>query len=185
LDQGREQSFTVVQKEEYKSAEFGGIPLRYSIDRVDLLEGGQRVLIDYKTGSVNKNDWNTEQIRKPQLPLYALLYEQENSSTSGTVDAIAFAKLKLGDFKFVAHGDDSIKLSGIGRSNKLTQWPDIKDEWRTVLEGLADDFKTGVSPVAPIDEKTCEYCDLSAFCRINQFRQQGSQDWQDEEADYE
>ena len=46
-----------------------------SIDRVDRLADGARVLIDYKTGNAAA-DWRGERPDNPQLPIYALLHPE-------------------------------------------------------------------------------------------------------------
>src|ERR1700747_974209 len=50
----------------------GGLKLRLRADRIDLLENGQRLLLDYKSGEVSVKDWEGERPDEPQRPLYAI-----------------------------------------------------------------------------------------------------------------
>ena len=64
--------FQVIEQETERSLELSGLRLRLKIDRIDQLEDGGQLLIDYKTGMTSIQDWLTERLRQPQLPLYAL-----------------------------------------------------------------------------------------------------------------
>ena len=48
----------------------GGQTLRLRIDRIDRLEDGQLILIDYKSGATQPSGWLDDAVTEPQLPLY-------------------------------------------------------------------------------------------------------------------
>lgn len=49
-----------------------------SVDRVDQLEDGRRIIIDYKTGAaIDTKNWASERLSEPQLPIYAALASSE------------------------------------------------------------------------------------------------------------
>ena len=54
---------------------------------------GGHAIIDYKTGDTRVSAWLGERPEEPQLPMYAM-------GTAEQVDAVVFARVKAGDFKF-------------------------------------------------------------------------------------
>ena len=137
---------------------FEGIEIRLCIDRIDELAGGRSVIIDYKTGEVNRNDWDPDRFSEPQLPLYAL--------TAGeAVAAIAFACLKRGQLRFVGEAEAAGLLPGV-QAGADRPWAERLAAWRAVLTGLAQDYRNGQAAVRPASEQVCRYCDLHSLCRI-------------------
>lgn len=151
----------MIATEEWRTILFEDIELHLRVDRVDELADGRCVIIDYKTGVVSKNDWETDNPNDPQLPLYAVTSAQE-------VAAIAFASLKRGKLGFVGQGDvnpDSDDcLPGIKQDADIA-WQDRLDAWEQLLIQLANDFRQGKAIVDPT-VMACRYCDLHSLCRI-------------------
>ena len=58
-----------------ETAVHGGLAYQLRIDRIDRLEDGSHVLIDYKSGWVQP-DWRGERPDNPQLPMYALRHRE-------------------------------------------------------------------------------------------------------------
>jgi len=169
----RPAEFAVIEREEQREGEIGGIRYRYIVDRLDITDDGRSVIIDYKTGSVNRNDWTGERIKSPQMPLYALALDKlKNKPVSG----IAFAQVKTAEPKYIELSETDIFRKASHFSNKHEQnWLESKAVWPTIFEQLAQDFLAGDAVVNPIDESTCQYCELHSLCRISQLRsnQQG------------
>ncbi|MCH7501690.1 MAG: PD-(D/E)XK nuclease family protein, partial [Nitrospinae bacterium] len=133
------------------------------LDRTDKTEDGKTILIDYKTGTVDSpKKWFEERMEAPQLPLYALQVQ---------TDAVAYANVKSGEHKFkgITTQDNLIpKLeSNLSKYNQdIHSWEDLKNFWKTNLNGIAKEFLEGHLKVAPLDVKdTCKYCDQVTFCR--------------------
>ena len=82
--------FKVVEVEACTRAAIGEIEFSARLDRVDVLEDGRHVIIDYKSGEVSVNKWAGARPDEPQLPLYAVTHRQP-------VAALTFARLKRGD----------------------------------------------------------------------------------------
>src|SRR5690554_341004 len=61
--------FKVIAVEEAQDIVFSGLQLKLRIDRIDQLESGDLLLIDYKTGSPKMKSWLSERPDEPQLPL--------------------------------------------------------------------------------------------------------------------
>ncbi|MBL1142694.1 MAG: hypothetical protein HND53_11745 [Proteobacteria bacterium] len=151
--------FKVIATEDWKTILFEDIELHLRIDRIDELADGRCVIIDYKTGPVSKNDWETENPNDPQLPLYAVTNSQQ-------VAAIAFASLKRGKLGFVGQTESEDILPKVKQDAELA-WQDKLDNWEQILIKLANDFRQGVATVEPT-RTACRYCDLHALCRIHE-----------------
>ncbi|RBP53401.1 PD-(D/E)XK nuclease family protein [Arenicella xantha] len=168
LESARPEPFSVVEREQPRRGNIGGIAFDYIIDRVDLTDAGRSVIIDYKTGNVNRNDWLEDRLRSPQMPLYVLALDAEKEKqTSG----IAFASVRQGDHKFVELSETGIFREAKKPQNDLQQkWQERRSVWPQLLTQLAADFLAGQASVNPIDEQVCNYCDLHAICRVSQLR---------------
>ncbi|MFK8067743.1 MAG: PD-(D/E)XK nuclease family protein [Gammaproteobacteria bacterium] len=147
--------FNVIASEEELELTVGGISVKTRVDRIDQLETGELVLIDYKTGEVNTNSWLGDRPDEPQLPLYA-------TNMPEPPDAVLFAKLKKGDQKFVGFSAD---LS-LGKTQE--DWDQLISEWKKTLENIAKQFRHGEAKVDPKEATTCQYCNYQSLCRIDE-----------------
>jgi ATP-dependent helicase/nuclease subunit B len=148
--------------------EFGDVsvgPLRLSVrmDRVDVIDGGE-VLIDYKTGSASPSDWLTERPNAPQLPLYAILSDPDQ------LQGVAFGLVRAGegrDLKGYAVSDGVLPKM-VRLPKNVANLEAQVEEWRRVLEHLAEDFAAGAATVAPNKyPTTCERCAQRILCRLD------------------
>jgi ATP-dependent helicase/DNAse subunit B len=167
-DAKRPTGFSVVELEEQRIGELAGIEYKYVVDRLDLTDDGRSVIIDYKTGNVNRADWLGERIKSPQMPLYALAIDKIKSKP---VAGIAFAQVKQSETNYVELSEADIfrKESAHSRKN-ADQWQESRAAWPQIFEQLARDFLAGNASVNPIDKSTCQYCELQAICRVSQLR---------------
>lgn len=164
--------FSVIEREQERVGELGGIQYKYIIDRIDQTNDGRRVIIDYKTGNVNRNDWTSERIKSPQMPLYALAIDKVQSKP---VSGIAFAQVKQSDVKYLELSDTDIFRKETKATLKTSgQWQDLRAAWPAIFEQLARDFLAGEATVNPVDKSTCQYCELQSMCRVSQLRRQES-----------
>ncbi len=171
LEAARPTEFSVIEREEEGTTVFAGIKFRYIIDRLDMLADGRTVIVDYKTGTVARQDWLGERMRDPQLPLYALAHdEKKRTPTSG----IAFANVKQHDSKYVSLSETDIFKVDWRAKKSEEEWHENRIKWPELFTKLAEDFLAGNAQVNPIDEKTCGYCDLQSVCRISQLRNEQS-----------
>ena len=167
VEEKRVQNFTVVEREERRDAEIGGIPFTYIIDRLDMTDDGRTVIIDYKTGEVARRDWLGERIKSPQMPLYSLALDQFKRKP---VAGIAFAQIGV-DGSYQELAEAGIFRDGHYAIKFEQSWQHNRAIWPQLFEQLAHDFLAGNAEVNPIDEDTCRYCELSAVCRVEQLRQ--------------
>ena len=95
--------FRIVQLEEELLAQIGPLQIKTIIDRVDQLEDGSLVILDYKTGAVQADLLLGERLLEPQLPIYAIINSEREA------DGVAFAQLRRG----------ACKLIGVARADGL------------------------------------------------------------------
>ena len=158
----RKQGFGPDRIEEKIEAEINGIKLRGKIDRVDRKEGvkGSRcqgargktlessdpltlepssvILLDYKTGAVDS--------KSLQLPLYALIWNQEHSEH---VEAVGYYSLKEGGINWYPSKKKSME--------EYTQAA-LRE-----TGALIEQMKEGMFPAEPAGNE-CRYCDHRALC---------------------
>ena len=135
------------------------------MDRVDELEDGTRVILDYKSGKTSIKSWEGERPDEPQLPLYAIDMRQRQP-----VAAVLFAQLRTGDLGFnglASRIGIAPKLKPVGDTE--AEWQTQLDTWRTTLTTLAEAYRAGDARVDPKEfPRTCEHCGLQALCRVHE-----------------
>lgn len=132
-----------VSVEETRTVTTGGLELRVRLDRVEQHDSGELV-IDYKTGQVQKKDWLPPRPADAQLPLYAL---------TGHVGGVAVLRLRA----------EGVELDGIAepalgagfdlprsfRNAGIDSWPALVGAWREAMDALAAEFRGGDFRVDP------------------------------------
>jgi len=157
----------IVEKTEYKTdIAIEGLTIKARLDRIDSVNDGKKIIIDYKTGECSKSDWLTERPKEPQLLVYNLV---------DSFDAISFAKVKPGECGFTGISKEDDILPGVSSFEKdvklrdkiqgINTWDELTESWKGVVNSLARQFMEGKNAVDPI-EKACDYCDLKGLCRI-------------------
>lgn len=160
--------FAIVATEDKRSIRIGGLILTTRLDRIDELDDGQRIIIDYKTQKPNINTMLGERPDEPQLPLYLI-------SAEPNAIAVAFALVKTRSMGFAGIARDEDLLPGMKALSESLQhqqyesWAVLVDSWRNSLEALAKGFFRGDARVDPKHYPiTCRYCDVQPFCRIHE-----------------
>lgn len=154
--------FVVEQTEILQELEQGGLLLEGRVDRIDRLEDGARLLIDYKSGRLpSRSAFEGDPLLEPQLPAYAVAAQ---SPPAG----VLLASLRR----------DELGWLGIGREGSLpvaametspADWEARLARWRKQVEELAVAFRQGRADVAPAEGgKICSNCDLPSFCRVGE-----------------
>ncbi|WP_346836482.1 PD-(D/E)XK nuclease family protein [Microbulbifer sp. SAOS-129_SWC] len=139
-------AFAVEKVEWEQNVEIGGLQFNLRLDRLDQLASGEQLVIDYKTGTPNINDWLAQRIREPQLPLYALFQPHAR--------AIAFGQVRNGDCKWrgcgeLEHPIDGIKaVADTQKDAPFANWAELSDYWRNGLELLAGEYRGGHASLA-------------------------------------
>ncbi|RJP89874.1 MAG: hypothetical protein C4518_09695 [Desulfobacteraceae bacterium] len=171
----RERSpFTVTDREKKLACSVGGVDLKTFADRIDRLDDGRLVIVDYKTGEPKVKDWFSERIAEPQIPLYSFAV---NEAVAGVV----FGQIKKGSVKYLGVAEEGTVVAGVsspggvfngamGRdAQPFAAMKDVIAFWRQKIEILAEEVRQGVATVAPVSvNKTCLYCGLGPLCRIGE-----------------
>jgi ATP-dependent helicase/nuclease subunit B len=154
----RRAPFEVSAVEEKKTLTVAGLEFSARIDRIDRLAGGGHVLIDYKTGgNPGTRHWEGPRPDDPQLPLYA-------AAVPGDLDAVAFAKVKTGEMKFIGWARAGDLVPNV---KPYPDWPALLAQWKKDAEALGAAFAAGDARVDPKDAlKTCRLCELQTLCRV-------------------
>ena len=163
--------FKIQACEEQYSIEVEGLPLTFTIDRIDALADGSLVVIDYKTSAlVTNKSWADDRIAEPQLPIYvslALKYEQ--------VVAVCFAKIRTDESKFIGLSvEDAVlpavsALANVSKSSAFqhfADWDTLLEHWYTSLTSIAHEIKSGVASVTFNKETDLTYCDVKPLLRL-------------------
>ncbi len=165
LDRQRQMPFRVEEMERQHQVELAGLTFSVKMDRVDQIADGGRILIDYKSGKVNRSDWQGERPAAPQLPLYAILLDQ--------VSAVLYGQIRAEEVCYRGEQQEASVMEGVaggGRSPAVAvseAWREQLQAWRVVLEALAQEFRDGVATVDPLHgSSSCQYCGLEPLCRV-------------------
>jgi probable DNA repair protein len=162
-------SFTVKEREKECEIKLKAMTLHAFIDRIDELENGEKIVIDYKSGDCSVEDWLGPRPKEPQLPLYNI-YDD--------FYATAFSTIRIKGTRYTGLSRDDCDISGVSSIDKnrwtaridgIESFADFKKMWRETLEALADEFMRGEARVNPTEYKqgsACDYCEVRPFCRI-------------------
>lgn len=156
------QPFTVLRQEEERQVTIGGIDLTIRADRVDRLDDGTFVVIDYKSGEHSPSEWDGDRPEDPQLPLYA-------TASEAALSGVFFGILKVGKSRFTGLAISETVVPKVKPRLSDIPFPERVDAWRGILQRLATDFRDGNAKVDPKNpQKTCKYCSLPGLCRIGE-----------------
>jgi ATP-dependent helicase/nuclease subunit B len=166
--------FVVLEHETKRFIKIGDLTLTIQIDRIDQLNNGNLMIIDYKSGKNAISAWFGERPEQPQLPIY---YVYGNPS-SQPFSAVAFAQLRADDLKFLGLHDETLASAdffpkGVKAFQSVSDaapqsWTDLSRYWQNILQQLSNEFCQGNLCKDPMgDRKPCKTCELKAFCRID------------------
>lgn len=152
--------FSTTTIEAARRHEFAGAAIDLRFDRVDVLEDGLRLILDYKTGSPKTFDGLADRLRQPQLPAYAIAAGQP-------IAGVAALYLGREGVKVRGSADQPsrFKRSIAPKSGELS-WPERVERWRGQLQVLIDEYLGGDASVSPLPD-VCKLCHLHALCRID------------------
>jgi probable DNA repair protein len=162
--------FVVEKVEEKTTVTIAGLELDVRLDRLDTLEDGTSLVVDYKTGQAAASQWDLPRPDDVQLPIYSA-FAVENASCGGLV----FGSLRTGEVQFAGKVRQSVALlPNLSGKSPLVKYPlaeEHLEDWRSAIEQLARDYLAGAANVNPRHpSSTCEHCSLRSLCRIEDSR---------------
>jgi ATP-dependent helicase/nuclease subunit B len=160
--ESRRAVFSVQAVELNKNLQLAQIGLRLRIDRVDQLEDGSLIILDYKSGTDRTlaDDWNNARSSHVQLQTYAMVFMEP-------VRAVAAFYLNAREMKFKGASVEDNLLPQIKKLRGDQDWNAHCQRWREQLTLLAQQFAQGHAAVDPRPKsKVCDHCHLHAACRI-------------------
>ena len=154
----RRAPFQVAAVEEKREINVAGLKFESRIDRMDELEDGGHVLIDYKSSRMlTPKQWDGPRPDDPQLPLYAVAAPED-------LAAVVFARMRPGEMRFMGYSKTERALP---RVEVYRDWQKLLDTWKRDADALGKSFATGEAPVDPKEGlKTCRMCELHTLCRV-------------------
>ncbi len=167
--------FAVEELEKRATLAVGDLFLDTRTDRIDRLEDGGRVVIDYKTGrNVSIKGWFEDRLEEPQLPLYATA----GAEGTAAVSAVLLAHLNPEKSAFLGVAAESGLVPRIQafveskQSRGYADWDALFQHWRDSLRMLAGEIQAGRAGADPKDpHQSCRYCPLPSLCRIHEQRE--------------
>ena len=148
-----------------------GLEITCRIDRIDALQNGDLVVIDYKTGSLPAlKIWANERIHEPQLPLYTSLALQNSR-----VVAACFARVNIEECKFSGIAAEQDLVPNLTAPTKLKSNPNFLPfadfsaliaHWKNSLNAIALEIKNGEASVMFEKETDLMYCDVKPLLRL-------------------
>ncbi|MFZ2631316.1 MAG: PD-(D/E)XK nuclease family protein [Desulfosalsimonadaceae bacterium] len=161
--------FTVSDREKRLACTVGGLELKTFADRIDRLDDGRLVIVDYKTGEPKVQDWFSERIAEPQLPLYSFAVNEP-------VAGVVFGQIRKGRVKYLGVAEEGTVISGVSSPDAIGRdvqpfaaMSEVIAFWHHKIEILAQEVRQGIAWVAPVLGKTtCRYCGLGPLCRIKE-----------------
>jgi ATP-dependent helicase/nuclease subunit B len=162
--------FTVAAREHGEALTLAGFRLNVRLDRLDRLDDGGSIVIDYKSGRGTPRRWRGARPDVLQLALYAAFRAEPPV-------AVALARLPLAiepRRKFTGVALREGLLPGIPAIERASQrelrgldWQALLAEWRAAATQLMSDYGAGAAAVDPA-ERACERCALQILCRIQE-----------------
>jgi exodeoxyribonuclease-5 len=173
IERARPLGFKVQAVERRQTITIENILITLAVDRVDLLDDGRLLVMDYKTGStIDFKNWAKANITEPQLPMYAAFLMGD-----AEVAAVCFAKVltdKAG-FAGIASSKDVIKgplvLDETRGRNVFNEayfpdWPSVIAHWKTSMIATALSIKAGDAAVKFENEKQLAFCEVLPLLRL-------------------
>ena len=171
LEMTRDKDFRINSLELPLTFSRSGLEFTLKVDRIDELEDGSLLLIDYKTGNASKSSWLDQRVQDPQMPVYFFALTK---MLGDNVGALAFANTKNLTFDGLCEQDVSMKginqveNNNRGKLKNFENWGQLRQHWDQNIETLVNEVKQGCASVTPELLSNCKYCGRQSLCRINQ-----------------
>ena len=173
LDNGRE-GIRVEAVEAARKLDCGGREISVRFDRLDRMADQSFFVLDYKSGGSPSRalKWTLSRMQEPQLPLYAVLLEDQGQI--GSAGGIAFAIVRKGKCAYdgITGVEDGEAVKGIRkpgtRQLKAWDWPSLMAHWRSQIDGFTREILAGRADNCIYDAQIVEYSGLDLILRYSE-----------------
>lgn len=158
--------FTLQAIEQSHCWKKGPLSLQVRLDRLDVLDDGSLVLLDYKTGAGAfrpAQEWLRERPISLQLPFYALILLDDGHH----VAALSLARLHARSVEFVGFGQEGLDFPGLLELPQGSSWQGQLQRWQATIACLADEFINGKADNHSYAKEDLLYCDVLPFLRLH------------------
>ncbi|MDT4814470.1 TIGR03623: probable DNA repair protein [compost metagenome] len=164
--------FAVAQVEKNHQWQRGALTLKLRLDRIDSLDDGRNVIVDYKTGvaaAKPEPDWSRSRPVNVQLPFYASVLAD---AAGGDVAGLVLAQVHARQVAAQGLADEDLGMPGVTLVSEskyfdgLT-WTQIRERWRVAIEALADEYVAGYAANVAYRRDDLKYCDALPFLRLH------------------
>jgi exodeoxyribonuclease-5 len=169
--------FRVIACEELHEIDIEGLPVRVVVDRIDALDDGRLVVIDYKSGrSASAESWADPRPSEPQLPIYAALAFPDKA-----VAAVALARVVIDEPAFLGVAMSEGLLPGVKSldnqrkryvEDEFPDWSALRALWAERIAELAREVRDGCAAVVFADDQAITYCEVKPLLRVAERRSQ-------------
>jgi probable DNA repair protein len=152
------------QKHQLSIGPLGALSLSVSLDRLDRLPDGQRLLIDYKTGNHlpdPQKDWMGARLKHVQL----LAYGQVLSEAGEAPDGLLWARLHASEVGLKGIAAAALDIDGVDVLSEMP-WPEQMAQWQRQLAELGASFIRGDTTNVVWKTADVKYCQISALLRL-------------------
>lgn len=162
--------FSVEQKEQKVTFDVDGLCFNFTIDRIDRLDDGSRVYIDYKTGTLPsikelQQRWlERERIIDLQLPLYASCLGLDAPQN---IAAITYSGLKRHSIGYLGIGQTDLDIGKKVNSVTQAHWEEIVASWKHQISRLISEIALGVADNRYEQVTDMDYCEVMPFLRCH------------------
>ena len=162
--------FKVVEREGKHDFIEGPLQLGVTIDRIDELADGQRIVFDYKSGvSLPRpdKDWQSNSFKNPQLLVYARVLADQGKPP----DALAWIRLHASGVVVEGISADDTHVLGITALADVAwtedDWPTQMSRWQTRVHDLAQQFAQGQHQNISWQRDDLKYCTIKPLLRLH------------------
>lgn len=164
--------FAVAQVEKNHQWQRGALNLKLRLDRIDSLDDGRSVIVDYKTGVAAARpepDWSRSRPVNVQLPFYASVLAD---AAGGEVAGLVLAQVHARQVAAQGLADEDLGMPGVTLASESKyfdglSWAQIRERWRVAIEALADEYVAGYAANVAYRRDDLKYCDALPFLRLH------------------
>ena len=147
--------FSIAGTEERIQLTIDNWPFDLRFDRLDRLENGQTMVIDYKSSLPSSSPWNQERPQNPQLLMYALAQHD--------IRALVYFAINPKQAEYKGISAESCNTQGIQTLKQ--DWSETRNNWHKQIEDLLDEIRQGQIAATPENESLCTRCVHRDICR--------------------